>query len=114
LQKLFLILGKPYLAATEGNESAHQEMKKDFHLMCSHSNQRAGSMLQLMRLHRLRKVAFRKYAEFAPPTKESEATLGMDLGVKESKRAKKDADSSIPIANEHLKASIAPPVPMEK
>ena len=67
-----------------------------------------------MRLHRLRKVAFKKFAEFAPPTKESEAHLGMDLGVKDSKRAKKDADSSIPLANEHLKASIAPPAPMEK
>ena len=28
LQKLFLILGKPYLGATEGNEHAHQEMKR--------------------------------------------------------------------------------------
>ena len=114
LQKLFLILGKPYLAATEGNESAHQEMKRDFHQMCSHSNQRAGSMLQLMRLHRLRKVAFKKFAEFSPPTKESEAHLGMDLGVRAPKRTKKDADSSIPVANEHLRASIAPPVPMAK
>lgn len=81
MQKLFLILGKPYLGATEGNEAAHQEMKKDFHMMCSHSSKRAGSMLQLMRLHHL----------------------------KPSKRAKKDSDASIPAANEHLKAQSSQP-----
>jgi len=49
-QKLFLRLGKPYLGATEGNEHAHQEMKKDFHQMCSYSNKNLDSMLQLMNL----------------------------------------------------------------
>ena len=108
LQKLFLILGKPYLGATEGNEAAHQEMKKDYHQMCCHSNRRAGSMLQLMRLHHLRKVAFKRHARFAPPTRESEGALGMDLGLKTSKRVKKTHDASIPIADGHLKALIAP------
>ena len=109
LQKLFLILGKPYLAATEGNEAAHQEMKKDFHMMCSHSNQRAGSMLQLMRLHHLRKATFAKSARFAPRTKESEASLGMDLALRPYKRTKKDSDASIPVADSHLKAVIQAP-----
>ena len=80
MQKLFVIFGKPYLGATEGNEAAHQEMKKDFHQMCSHSNKRAGSMLQLMRLHHLRKVAFKKHASFAPRTKESDGGSGDGAG----------------------------------
>ena len=109
LQKLFLILGKPYLGATEGNEAAHQEMKKDFHQMCCHSNRRAGSMLQLMRLHHLRKVAFQRHARFAPPTRESEGALGMDLGLNPSKRTKKQHDASIPVADGHLKALISEP-----
>ena len=114
MQKLFLILGKPYLGATEGNEAAHQEMKKDFHMMCSHSNKRAGSMLQLMRLHHLRKEVFTRHVRFAPPTRESEAGLGMDLGLKPSKRAKKDSDASIPLADAHLKTVTAPPEAPEK
>ena len=109
LQKLFLILGKPYLGATEGNEAAHQEMKKDYQLMCSHSNRRAGSMLQLMRLHHLRKMAFSKHAQFAPPTKYSESALGMELSVKVYKRKRKEADASIPIADGHLKAILCEP-----
>jgi len=111
LQKLFLILGKPYLGATEGNEHAHQEMKKDFHAMCSHSNKAAGSMLQLMNLHYLRRNVYSRHATFAPPTKESESTLAMDLHRKESKRHKKAHDDAIPIANAALKAAKTPEEP---
>ena len=110
LQKLFPILGKPYLGGTEGNESAHQELKKDFHQMCCHSNKRAGDMLQLMRLHHLRKVTFAASKDFAPRNRYSEATLGMELGLRDPKRIKKAADSSIPVADGHLKALIEPPI----
>ena len=114
LQKLFLILGKPYLGGTEGNESAHQELKKDFHQMCCHSNKRAGDMLQLMRLHHLRKVTFAASKDFAPRNRYSEATLGMELGLRDPKRIKKAADSSIPVADGHLKALLEPPIGAEK
>ena len=77
--------------------------------MCSHSNQRAGSMLQLMRLHHLRKATFAKSARFAPRTKESEGSLGMDLALRPYKRTKKDSDASIPVADSHLKAVIQAP-----
>ena len=110
LQKLFLILGKPYLGGTEGNESAHQELKKDFHQMCCHSNKRAGDMLQLMRLHHLRKVTFAASKDFAPRNRYSEATLGMELGLRDPKRIKKAADSSIPVADGHLKALLESPI----
>ena len=95
MQKLFLILGKPYLGATEGNEHAHQEMKKDFKTMCCHSNSRAGSMLQLMELSHLRRQVFRTGAQFAPRTIQSQAVLGMDLGVKQGPRKRKQADLAI-------------------
>ena len=74
----------------------------------------ASEVLQLMRLHHLRRVAFTKHAKFAPPTRESEAGLGMDLGLKPSKRAKKDSDASIPLADAHLKTVTAPPEAPEK
>ena len=34
--------------------------------------------------------------------------LGMDLGLRESKRTKKDSDASIPLADAQLRAVIAP------
>ena len=107
LQKLFIILGKPYLGATEGNEHAHQEMKKDFHTMCCHSNCRAGSMLQLMELSHLRRVTFCKGAKFAPPTRQSEAALGMELGVRDSKRTKKNSDDAIAVQDVLLRGLLS-------
>ena len=102
LQKLFLLLGKPYLGCTEGNESAHCEMKKDFHCMVCHSNKKYGNVLQGMRLHHLRKATFTMGSEFAPPTKESEAGLGMDLGVGASKRQRVHKDAAIGTHNAHM------------
>ena len=104
LQKLYLILGKPYLGATEGNEHAHVEMKKDFSMMCSHSNKSAGDMLQLMNRHYLRNRCFAKNAQFAPPTRESEALTSQNVGAKEGKRACKRHDDAIPVADTHLLA----------
>ena len=57
----------------------------------------------------LRKVAFQRHARFAPPTRESEGALGMDLGLNPSKRTKKQHDASIPVADGHLKALISEP-----
>lgn len=108
MQKLFLILGKPYLGATEGNEHAHQEMKKDFKTMCCHSNTRAGSMLQLMELSHLRRQVFRSGAQFAPRSMQSQANLGMDLGVKQGSRKRKQADFAIQMQDTVLKALLEP------
>ena len=105
LAKLIIILGKPYLGATEGNEHAHQEIKKDFHTMCCHSNKKFGSMMQTLRLHHLRRKVFHKFSGFAPPTKESEANLGKKMDVRESKRRHKNHDDAIPIADSHLEAA---------
>jgi hypothetical protein len=104
LQKLFIVLGKPYLAATEGNEHAHCEMKKDFHMMCSHSNKSYCNMHQLMDHHFLRRSVNAKHGDFAKPTRQSESYLGMDLGVSEGKRKRKRHDDSIPTADAHLTA----------
>ena len=68
-------------------------------------------MLQLMNLHYLRRNVYSHHATFAPPTKESESTLAMDLHRKESKRHKKAHDDAIPIANAALKAAKTPEEP---
>ena len=102
LQKLYLILGKPYLGATEGNEHAHQEMKKDFAMMCSHSNQSVGDVLQLMNRHYLRHRCFQQHGLYAPPTKESEGLMGRDVGAREGNRGKKRHDAAIPLADAEL------------
>lgn len=78
-------------------------MKRDFHTMCSHSNKNFGDILQLMNLHHLRRAVTRKYHGFAPPTKESEANLGMTLGVKPSKRQKHHLEEKIKLADAELK-----------
>ena len=104
LQKLFLLLGKPYLGATEGNEHAHQEMKRDYQLMCCHSNSR-GDMVHSMDLAHMRRASIGRGKEFASHTRESERTLGMDMGLGQGKRACKRHDDAIPIADGHLKAA---------
>ena len=62
---LYMILGKPYLGATEGNERAHQQMKFYFHKMCSHSNRKVGDVLQTMNLMHLGSTPI----EATPPDK---------------------------------------------
>ena len=118
LQKLFILLGKPYLGATEGNEHAHQEMKQDYHHLCNRGGKRKVSdMLQLMNLSHLRREVYRQYGKFAPPTRESERNLSMDMGLGEGKRTCKRHDDAIVIADGHLTAlKEAPkePIPAEK
>ena len=102
-QKLFLLLGKAYLGATEGNEHAHQEMKKDFHQMCSHNNKKYGAMLQLLNLHHLRREVFAEHADLAPRNQQSQSMMGMELGLAEGKRKRANRDDAIPEADKHLK-----------
>jgi hypothetical protein len=104
MQKLYLILGKPYLGATEGNEHAHQDMKKDFHMMCSHSNKSSGDMLQSMNLAFLRNAIVEQNWAFGPPTKETEGMFGRDVGRSEGKRVSKRHDDAIPVAEAYLLA----------
>ena len=47
---LYMLLGKPYLGATEGNEHAHQDMKKYFKKMSSHSSRRLPDVQQTQKL----------------------------------------------------------------
>ena len=80
-------------------------MKKDFHQMCSHSSANFGAMLQAMNLSYLRREVFTANAQFAPRSRQSELNMGMDLGLKASKRPKKDHDASIPLHDAALKAA---------
>ena len=101
---LYMVLGKAYLGATEGNEAAHQRMKRIFRQMCSHSNKRISDALQLMNIAHLFTHAVDAYGQWAPPTKESESRLDKDMGLKVGKRTVKDHDAAIAYQDEHLKA----------
>ena len=64
LPQLFMGWGKPYLAATEGHEHQHGEMKKYFHGMCSHSSTTVGDVLQTMNLLHLFRWAVDEFGQF--------------------------------------------------
>ena len=101
---LYTVLGKPYLGSTEGNESAHQVMKKYFKTMTSHSSKRIGDALQLMNLLHLRDMAIKRYSAFAGPTSQSERMGAGDMGRKGSERERKLHDAAIAVSDAHLEA----------
>ena len=43
-RELYDAVRKPYLAATEGNEHAHQEMKRFFHTLCAHNSKHKSNV----------------------------------------------------------------------
>ena len=73
---LYLTLGKPYLAATEGNEHAHQELKKYFRKLCSHSNKTTCDMLQFLNLHCIKHLMVIDHGDEMQRTKEMARRLG--------------------------------------
>ena len=96
---LYMLLGKPYLGATEGNERAHVLMKKYFHTMCSHSNKRIGDVLQMMNLLHLRDWVSKEFGQFASGTEETQWRLMIDCQLAPPKRQKKDTDAAIPVSD---------------
>jgi len=101
---LYLYLGKPYLGATEGNEHAHQRMKKMFREMCSHSNKRIGDALQLMNLQHMFRHVVEEQGAFAPPTAESSARMGLEWDGQAGTRTRKDTDAAIAVQDALLRA----------
>ena len=105
---LYLVLGKPYLGATEGNEHAHQTMKKYFKRMCSHSWKIAGDALQLMNLFHLREWAIAEFGEFAKPSVETAWRLGtQEVGIQRG-QARADPDAAIALQDKALQALQGP------
>ena len=95
LPKLYRLLGKPYLGATEGNEHAHQEMKTYFRQMCSHSDKNKCDCLQFMNLHTLNRIAVRDLIQHAPQNKYVQSMSGVSLKTKGGERTVKVSDLTI-------------------
>lgn len=94
--KLYVLLGKPYLGATEGNEHAHQEMKTYFKTMCSHSDPNRCDCLQFLDLHTLKRTATAENILKAPANKMTERMSGVTQQSKGGQRTVKVSDASIP------------------
>ena len=95
LPKLYRLLGKPYLGATEGNEHAHQEMKTYFRQMCSHSDQNKCDCLQFLNLHTLNRIAVRDLIVHAAQNKYVQSMSGAMLNTKGGERTVKVSDLTI-------------------
>ena len=99
VSKIFLILKNAYLGSTEGFEHAHQEMKKMFRAMCSHSDKNKCDTLQFLNLHTLRRIATRELRDLAPDN----AYTRRVMGEKKSDTGVKDTDAPV----EETKANLA-------
>lgn len=100
-----MLLGKPYLGATEGNEHAHQEMKKFFRELCSHSSKSSCDCLQFMNLHKLKRIAVEEMVNEMPWTKYTEMLTGVAHGERRGKQVvkmKKDSDALLGDTNAAL------------
>ena len=109
--KLYMLLGNPYLGATEGNEHAHQEMKKFFHQMCSHSSRTKSDCLQFMNLHKLKRIAVDEMSEQLPWTAYTQSLTGKPAAAKsarDGKKIKRDSDARLEDTKDNLSALLAP------
>jgi len=67
---LYKLFGRPWNAATEGNEHAHQDMKRFFlHLTC-HSSKGENDCLQTLRLLTVKQQTLRLWAHRVLPASE--------------------------------------------
>ena len=53
---LYIDIGKPYLCSCEGNEAAHQKMRRFFRDMCSKSSKKFCAALQFTNQHAARRL----------------------------------------------------------
>ena len=65
----YMLFGKPWNCATEGNEHAHQDMKKFFKHLANHNpNSKHGDCYQVLRLMVIKTVFLRTKAHLLPAT----------------------------------------------
>ena len=63
----YMLFGKPWNCATEGNEHAHQDMKKFFHDMANHNPKAPhGDCFQVLRMMVIKTVFLRTKAHLLP------------------------------------------------
>ena len=95
VQKLYEVLGKPYLASTEGNEHAHQEGKMAFKRCISHSCKRRCDSLQLMDFHHARRNVNSIGASELPRNSDTTRYTGIATQSSYKQRARVDTDLAI-------------------
>ena len=115
---MYSVLGKPYLAATEGSEHAHQEMKKLFHRMLSYTNKRVSPMLALMNMSVARRVVNHAHQNQCCRTKRWAELTGLNLkcvrkdGKERMQRKRKRTLLSLEDTKDGLAAMIQPADPL--
>lgn len=96
LHSIYTLYGKPWNAATEGNEHAHQEMKKYFlHLTC-HSNKKEGDCLQVLKLMLVKRRLLEKYSGVLPHSNYAAMRCGQILAKEAVTNGKKRGAASGP------------------
>ena len=67
ITQLYDLFGRPWNAATEGNEHAHQDMKNYFHNLACHSSKKGKSdCYQVLRLMVIKQQLLEKYSHLLP------------------------------------------------
>jgi hypothetical protein len=108
IHQLFMLFGKPWHAATEGNEHAHQDMKKYFReLACHNPRNPKSDCFQVLRLTLVKRQLLQTKANLLPNTnyaamranrvlqedaaRKSEKKRGKESGPKGLKMAKPES-----------------------
>lgn len=89
---LFLLLGKPYLGATEGNEHAHQDMKKYFSRMASKSSKKYPAVQQVMDMLIQKQYVCSQLAGDVRRNHQTQIYTGMAVQPKQPKKQRTSAD----------------------
>ena len=92
---LYVLLGKPYLGATEGNEHAHQEMKMYFRRCSSKNSKRVSACLQTLNLLTLNRLLVSLTAAELPRGGYTGMRTGLDSHSGRKGKGSKVSDDTI-------------------
>ncbi len=106
LPKLYMLFGKPYLSATEGNESAHQQMKVMFKTMCSKSSKKNPAVLQCMNLMSEHRLLVDEARSELPRQKRTQSMTGLETGSGRKAKELKCSDLTCEDMKENMTALI--------
>ena len=86
---LYVTFGKPWAAATEGNEHLHQDMKQYFSHMCCHNGKgKDGDVLQVLKLMYVRQHVLDKYGAKYLPNSEYACMRANRIGTEKVSKKK--------------------------
>ena len=106
LPKLIKLFGKPYLCATEGNESCHVEMKQVFRNMCSKSSKAYSAVHQCMDTMSEKRLLTAMVHSQLPRQARTASLTGGPSGAGHKEREKGRSDLTIEDCKENLAAML--------